>query len=390
QIYLGSGGGIGNVNNWNFEGHLHHLSVCELPPPGGHWHNALPDQWNADNGDSSAMCSRMRQRWPRRIDVPSTKPSLLLLVGILSAPGNKGRRDAIRETWFKYAHRGEGYTLRMDSCNEVLWDARFIIGRPVDISPWRTGELHKVALEKEMAEHGDLINLEAHPDNYYSITQKTLGIFAFARDMYEKVDFVLKTDDDSYVKIDLWLELMLRKSAVRSYLGKFHPFVPIREKDHKWFVSEEEYPDERVPGPEYGMGCGYALSLDLIEHILERYEKALVKPFFLEDVNTALMLEDLYPPVKPDKTLQEKLNCWGFFPGGSGSVLYHYTSMEAMRCLGDAFFNKTFNSLARDACFRPQLDGKFHEYVLSKEGAIFDPVQPMEGQRNFRSLHKAY
>ncbi|KAH7622590.1 hypothetical protein NADE_005175 [Nannochloris sp. 'desiccata'] len=82
-------------------------------------------------------------------------------------------------------------------------------------------------------------------------------------------------------------------------------FQPIRDKNNKWYVSEEQLPNESYPhGVKYLAGWGYLLSRDLLMHIVQKVNSYESQPelaplwytrIAFEDVLVGLLLHDVVP-----------------------------------------------------------------------------------------------
>jgi len=82
-------------------------------------------------------------------------------------------------------------------------------------------------------------------------------------------------------------------------------YQPIRDKNNKWYVSEEDLPNDSYPhGVKYLAGWGYLLSRDLILHIVQKINSYESQPesaplwytrIAFEDVLVGLLLHDVVP-----------------------------------------------------------------------------------------------
>ena len=168
-----------------------------------------------------------------------------LFLLIISAPKGVTQRKAMRETWL---------TLR-DSKHSIK--RKFVIG---------TKKLSKATLsdlQKEQAEHSDLLFLIDFVDMYDSLSEKLLKSLVWVSENIN-TKFVMKLDDDSFVQLDLILtDLEKRENLGRLYWGFFRGNANIKRigpwAENNWFLSDHYLP--------YALGGGYILSIDLVEYI---------------------------------------------------------------------------------------------------------------------------
>ncbi len=82
-------------------------------------------------------------------------------------------------------------------------------------------------------------------------------------------------------------------------------FQPIRDPNNKWYVSEQDLPNDSYPhGVKYLAGWGYLLSRDLVMHIVQKVKSYESQPelaplwysrIAFEDVLVGLLLHDVVP-----------------------------------------------------------------------------------------------
>lgn len=90
--------------------------------------------------------------------------SLLFLATVISAPGNRAARDAIRASWGRFA--AAGTRAKGAKADAAL---AFLLGRSEDAAV-------EAAVAEEAAEHGDVI-VSANEDTYSNLSLKTLSAF---------------------------------------------------------------------------------------------------------------------------------------------------------------------------------------------------------------------
>lgn len=208
-------------------------------------------------------------------------PELIIL--IMSAPKNLERRNAIRETWLKLRNR-----------TNKIFKHYFVIG---SFELTADQLLH---LSSEQSVYSDMLILPM-VDSYANLTLKVLNSFIWLNEQLDvgyNFKYVLKCDDDSFVRIDSLLheiehiELIylksnlteanllndnnspyLRanvqyndKSALRNlhlYWGYFHGRGRV-QTNGKWTESNWIMCDYYMP---YALGGGYIISKDLVHYI---------------------------------------------------------------------------------------------------------------------------
>ncbi|XP_048350475.1 beta-1,3-galactosyltransferase 5-like isoform X2 [Sphaerodactylus townsendi] len=204
------------------------------------------------------------------IDCRRTPPFLVILV--TSHPRQIKSRTAIRETWGK---------------ERVIAEKRivtfFLLGntsQPFD----------RLIVTTESSLYRDIIQKD-FLDTYYNLTLKTLMGFEWIHKFCPQSSFVMKTDCDMFVNTYYLVELLSKRSqTTRFFTGilKMHD-SPIRDPGSKWYVSKEEYPENKYP--PFCSGTGYVLSTDVASHVYMVSQK--VRFLKLEDVFVGMCLAEL-------------------------------------------------------------------------------------------------
>ena len=166
-------------------------------------------------------------------------------------------------------------------------------------------------------------------------------MFRFALHHPSQYTHVLKTDDDTWVRPAEVLHLVTtyrRSNSPQSksiYAGCCASFGPIRNTTSKWYISEDELPDNDVPVARYAYGYGYVLSMDLLAHVVVMshgylHNQTAAPTWFLalkvspsEDVVTGLLLKDIATAT---------CDCYQFQPGHSECILLNTIPTEAFTC----------------------------------------------------------
>jgi beta-1,3-galactosyltransferase 2 len=186
-----------------------------------------------------------------------------VMFGIISHPKQLDRRDAIRASWARH--------------ESVL----FVVA-----GTWT----HEIA--SEFFEFNDIIFLEAEEDYRTGLTRKTMVLIHFFASQlsFTNLNYVFKTDDDCYVnttqiRLDLNETNPYSKEPIE-YYGHAHLRVePIRHKESKFYLSQEEYP--RRFFPTYATGLGYAVSTKFASCAKEKMKSS--RKMLWEDVATGAL-----------------------------------------------------------------------------------------------------
>lgn len=155
--------------------------------------------------------------------------SAQIVIGIITCPKYKYRANGIRKTWLKSVPQNI----------RVL----FVYGRP--------GQ--PASLE------GDLLYLDC-PEAYEKLPEKVHKFFSYCADFLE-FDYVFKTDDDSFIDVDIFLSFDKHNA---DYIGRFEGMADVGATQtwHFGKCSDKSYevPYEGDFKCEWARGGGYFLS----------------------------------------------------------------------------------------------------------------------------------
>ncbi|XVF03326.1 hypothetical protein REPUB_Repub04eG0251600 [Reevesia pubescens] len=234
-----------------------------------------------------------------------------LFIGVFSNANNFKRRMAVRRTWMQYPEVRSGTVA-----------VRFFVGL-------HKSQIVNEELWNEAQTYGD-IQLMPFVDYYSLITWKTLAICTFGTEVVS-AKFVMKTDDDAFVRVD---EVMASLSRINVTHGLLYGLInsdsqPHRNTDSKWFISPEEWSEEKYP--PWAHGPGYVVSHDVAKAVYKRFNEGLLKMFKLEDVAMGIWIADMKKEgleVRYEK--EERI-----FNEGckDGYVIAHYQGPREMMCL---------------------------------------------------------
>lgn len=199
-------------------------------------------------------------------------PTFLAVI-IFSAAKNADRRKAIRETWLNLAS-----TRRVEHF--------FVIG-----TAGQTVDTVE-ALNTEHRHNEDLLLLPYLKDSYGGLTKKLLESFKWIAQL-RQFEFVLKVDDDSFVRLDALYDEMVEKDRVNSeaqkklYWGYFDGRAHVK-RSGQWTESEWFLCDRYLP---YALGGGYVLSHRLVDYVVAN--APLLQHYKSEDVSLGVWLSPL-------------------------------------------------------------------------------------------------
>ncbi|XP_060928038.1 beta-1,3-galactosyltransferase 2 [Limanda limanda] len=197
-----------------------------------------------------------------------SSPFLLFLVPV--APQDAAAREAIRKTW---GAPGQD-TLTV-----------FYMGVPEGGLGFSLQE----ELEEENREHADIIQMN-FLDSYQNLTIKTVMMMNWAATHCPRASYVMKVDSDIFVNV-FYLLRWLRSRPRQAFItgSVINDGRPRRDVYSKWYVSEEEFPEDSFP--PYVSGAGYVLSVDLAARI--SWASRFVRMISMEDVYMGLCLRVL-------------------------------------------------------------------------------------------------
>lgn len=192
-------------------------------------------------------------------------PALVLLVPV--APRDAAARRAVRSSW--------GST-GLDTLT------LFFTGVLV-------GEDQGSFLQEESGHHADIIQMD-FVDSYQNLTIKTLMMMNWVATHCPNASYVMKVDADIFVNVFYLLQL-LRSSPKTGFItgSVIWDGKPRRNPDSKWYLSEEQFPEDHFP--PYVSGAGYVFSTDLAHKI--SWASRFVRSIPMEDVYVGLCLRVL-------------------------------------------------------------------------------------------------
>ncbi|XP_057861921.2 hydroxyproline O-galactosyltransferase GALT4 isoform X1 [Cryptomeria japonica] len=245
---------------------------------------------------------------------PSGHPHIF--VGIISASNNFAQRMAIRRTWLR------SHTIQASFQAAAFFFVALDIDKDINVQ-----------LKKESDYYGDMVILP-YIDHYHLLVLKTLAIVEFGvKNMSSK--YIMKCDDDTYVNMDAVVNKLNETGDKQSlFMGLFN-WGQGPEREGKWAVTYEEWPDMLYP--PYANGPAYIISKDIGEFIISSHKNHSLEIFKMEDVSMGIwVLKYNETMVKLGQELGVRYeDNWRFSQSGctEGYLSAHYQSPRQMLCL---------------------------------------------------------
>jgi len=231
-----------------------------------------------DSSYTSISCTGIHYRIPGRSlhDIQFSEQTMV--IGVLSGASGEGpnRRRNIRSTW-------------ASGRSNVL----FVVA-----GPWSQ-------IEEEYEKHGDLLWLDMDEIYLTEISHLTFKTESFFSILYERVvsksesvQYLFKTDDDSYVALEKLYYVLLKANwgdDGLDYWGKCKADAKphrnqVVEWQKKWFIPYEVYTFDHYP--TFAMGAGYALSRKFLSCAFgNKQHAARIRYMPNEDVAVGMLAE---------------------------------------------------------------------------------------------------
>jgi len=269
-----------------------------------------------------------------KLEVAENKDHKLIVIMVDSANSYYERRKSIRNSWMKYITSASESPLSEEEKKQVV--VKFVVGtKPgVDIS-------------EEIAKYNDIVCVNVE-DSYDTLALKTLHFMKWTVDTYGKDGFsyFMHADDDSFVRIDLLLKLLKDKPREKYYYGYIwnnglRTTKPLRTPTAKSYMPYDQYPED-VAYPPFACGCGFVLTRDLIQYLVEKLDSwkfyRLVDVAFgmyLAPINSTILIEN-------DERVRPYRHLPIFHPD---TIVQHYMKPEEFR----GFFQKAIGKEQHDS-----------------------------------------
>lgn len=158
-------------------------------------------QWQQSSVDVGEMSSHL--------DAPRQSP--LALVGVYSAKTNFAKRNSVRKTWGRVFREVYGF--------QVLFFLGALSPEPL---------LDDDRVRHEMHTFGDVVVLNV-PEGYKMNSHKGLKFLEWCA-LHSTADFIVKVDDDVYLRPPPLVELLRRRSPAGYVWGYFDYQSPVPEE----------------------------------------------------------------------------------------------------------------------------------------------------------------
>lgn len=237
----------------------------------------------------------------------------LMVVLVLTAPKNIERRNAIRETWLNLRPKEFNGT---DYQRDIIYipplnSNKFLQLEDVEIQKqliknyqkWQKTKILNVKVpnlkikhlfaigteslsadllnevEAEQGVYSDLLLLDDLKDSYQNLTTKLIKSFQKLMKTTPNFKYILKSDDDTYAKLDLMAQDLINyeqklkitkenhktMNNLELYWGYFHGRAHIK-RTGQWQETNFNLCDRYLP---YALGGGYVLSKNLVKYIAD-------------------------------------------------------------------------------------------------------------------------
>lgn len=244
--------------------------------------------------------------------------SFFVIVLILSSPTNVERRNAIRETWLNLRPRiinnsfynseviflpqvtDKGVEAdNVDTQRLMLEKYKEWMAMPVNnvkVGDYKVKRYFAIGMKnlpdsvrkavmEEQRVFADLLLLPDLVDSYQNLTAKLLGSLAFVNEN-EEFSYLLKCDDDTYVKLDILSQDLLdydtqlrqKSTNIELYWGYFNGRAQIKVGG-KWKENDFNLCEHYLP---YALGGGYIISKNLVSYLSENKDR--LKTYLSEDI----------------------------------------------------------------------------------------------------------
>jgi len=192
---------------------------------------------------------------------------IFLFILILSHAKGRTNREAVRQTWLS------------DKPPDVAY--KFFLGNVA---------LQYEEIRRENEQHYDMVFLDVE-DDYNSLSSKVRDAISWASSSYH-FSFLLKTDDDTFVRIPQLVELLTPQQPKAFYFGHIWYNAPFTYYSGSQFYDEYMVADgfwrKCATYPDYASGAGYILSYDLTAWISN--SRDLLRLFHNEDVTVGVWM----------------------------------------------------------------------------------------------------
>ena len=276
-----------------------HLSVLNSTEPSNKVTKEENHHQNTSEYLPESQHQNTSQNSPNR---PSLKPFLTIM--IFSQPAVSILRNTCRNTWLK------DYS---NSTEVVHW---FVIGTA------GVNEEENQKLQTESEQYGDLLLLENHTESYgHQCTNKLLLSFHWIAN-HSKAQYVMKTDDDCYVRLGLILP-QLHERTTQTKQPFLYGSISWYHKPHmgdKWNEKNWNLTYEYLPFP---YGSGYILPVFIVKSIVHSNNIVPLRKLQNEDVTVGLWVAPYDIDYIDMKRHNGRMNQFSCPHGLDSTFIYH-------------------------------------------------------------------
>ncbi|XP_046640892.1 beta-1,3-galactosyltransferase 5-like [Daphnia pulicaria] len=202
----------------------------------------------------------------RQQDTAGNANSRSLLISIISAPDNFEKRQTIRRTWSNHLTNQTNIHRLLE-----IVGFGFVIGLT-------NNSLVQQKIEEESERYGDILKINVI-DKYVKLSVKVAGLINWVSAYCQRVDFVLKVDDDVYVNVhNLATVLHSLPPSERSVYGHTAGGNHPSRTEGKWATSFENWPWYQFP--TYFQGAGIVIAGSAVRSLLSAIQTT---PYFIWD-----------------------------------------------------------------------------------------------------------
>lgn len=243
------------------------------------------------------------------------KGRVSIIIGIHSNNPNYHRRQIIRET-FGSIRRIQNYTIRL----------AFIVGRS-------SSESDQLKLVKENEINGDIIQRD-FVESYRNMTRKHITLLEWVTKHCNHAEYLLKSDDDVFIDIFHVVREISEGGIVDGFLcsstKNARPNRSQKGNLKKWYVTKEEYKDQKYP--TYCEGYGYIVPVKYISKI---FVCSMLNDFFwIDDVHVGGVLPNMLGIPRRDFSI-------------GGGFFYMLPSHASHKILDGIFFVAYYSEIVR-------------------------------------------
>ena len=244
------------------------------------------------------------------------------VIFIITAPDHVTHRQLIRDqSW-------GGYPWTDKEGREITeWKYVFVVGRTED-------DERNAMLADEITAFKDMV-IADEIDSYRNLVKKVLWLLQYAVDTY-RFDFLIKTDDDSFINIQLMDEYLSQQIKQPNH-NLFYGGVILRRskvfRRGRYGVSLEQWKEDVYP--PYCSGSGYVLGFGAIVRILETYTNGMQPIFYVEDAFIGTLVyynNDITVTPISRFYWHQKYGCTD-----RKAILMHYVKGEQMKTFMDRY-----------------------------------------------------